>query len=251
MTLIYEMDEEALSIKRIFLSAFLSGLVGVGGGFAAALGIILMGELPKSDNNESILFVFSLCLVAGFAARRLLPEMSDQLMDRLSRAEGTSREALKEAEETSILSRARATVGAKRTGVELDKCINDLVGLRATEPNDRESAILLGRCFRLKGDLEGAISALDSFLKRKEKAKEYDDDFADVLFNKACYLSLLAEPEQGDQKTSEAHAKQAFSVLQRSIEYSPTNLDDAIHDDDLRMVRELPEFQELLTKKRP
>ena len=55
---------------------------------------------------------------------------------------------------------------------------------------ERTETIWLGRLYKRQKKYSAAIQWLDRFLKRKEAQQELDKDYADVLYNKACYLTL-------------------------------------------------------------
>lgn len=96
-------------------------------------------------------------------------------------------------------------------------------------------------CAEADNDLGSALAALDRFLKAKAERGESDDkDYADALYNRACYKLKLWESTKREE-----YKHQAYEDLKRSIEISPENKVDAQNDEDLKPLREEGMFKAL------
>ena len=100
--------------------------------------------------------------------------------------------------------------------------------------------------YKLQKNYQSAIKICDDFLEHKKLASELDKDYADVLYNKACYYALLYD--ETDEATKKEECKKAsLASLSRSIEISPDNKTDAETDQDFNALRSLPEFRDLIS----
>ena len=108
------------------------------------------------------------------------------------------------------------------------RAIQSLLALRDKYPTDRYLSLYLGRLYKAREDHESAVSAMSFFISAK--GSKEDIDYADLLFNRACYRALHATRLEGDAKT--ACITVALDDLERSIRLSPDNADAARADGD-------------------
>lgn len=246
-------NSDATSLGPGILLALFSAAIGVSGAIGFQFVLILLKSYRDTNTAENILFFLAVSVAAGFGARRLLPAMSESLEGKIKHVkEETDRvdEKATEATEEAREAERRATVAAQEAHKAMittraigalisgapdgDKKLS-IVGLTPLvekEQRNRHLVIILGRLHRALEDYPTAISVLDKFLNLKEREEEYDKDYADVLYNKACYQALLYnEAEEVAEK--EEYKRTALETLARSIELSPENKGDAENDPDL------------------
>jgi tetratricopeptide (TPR) repeat protein len=117
---------------------------------------------------------------------------------------------------------------------------NELESYLKSHPTDRRSAIILARICRADKELGRAIAPLDRFLKAKADLQQCDKDYADALYNRACYNLLLS------QSTRDAKYKdQAYEDVTKSLEISPPNQVDAQSDEDFKPLWQEERFKAL------
>lgn len=104
------------------------------------------------------------------------------------------------------------------------------------EPGNRTVAIFRGRLYKQLRDYSAAIKALDETIsKRLSSGMASGQDYADILYNKACYISVLAT-EQAAENVKEQLRNEAWALLKESIRHWPANHADALGDKDFNGV---------------
>lgn len=223
------------------LSAFI-GLSGAVGVQVILIGIQKFSDAPSVENK---LLLLSVSVIAGFGARRLLPQIRDRLEEELLKTREESRdaaedaqEAIEEARSARTQLRVLASLRADAPASERDSCIKFMTKELELDPTDRTNTIILGRLQRVSGDLSGAVDTLTRFLEAKNARR--DNDYADVLYNRACYNTLRwAEDPKPALLTS------VVSDLSLSFKISPANKEDAQSDEDFDPLRKNDEFRGL------
>jgi hypothetical protein len=123
---------------------------------------------------------------------------------------------------------------------------NNLESYLKSHPTNRRAAITLASIYRVDEDLGCAIAVLDRFLKAKADLQELDKDYADALYNRACY-KLLVSASTGDVR----YKNQAYEDLKKSAEISPPKTVDAQSDEDLKPLWQEERFKTLVETFRP
>jgi hypothetical protein len=134
---------------------------------------------------------------------------------------------------------------------DIDAGKKSLTELLQTHPNSKTASIFLGRIFYEKeNDLDNSIKAMDDFLNKNPLPPASERDIADVLYNKACYLTLkaarLSEREGAASTETENLQKEALLALERSISLNPGNARDAADDRDFLSIQGSEQFQRLV-----
>jgi hypothetical protein len=84
--------------------------------------------------------------------------------------------------------------------------------------------------------LGGAIKALDDTIaKRISCGQNSDQDFSDLLYNKACYVNELVK-KQATENLREQLRVEAWNLLKESVKIWPPNLEDAKKDEDFELL---------------
>ncbi len=122
------------------------------------------------------------------------------------------------------------------------RAIQTLLGLRDKYPTDRYLSLYLGRLYKAREDYESASDAMSFFISAK--GSKTDNDFADLLFNRACYRALHATRLEGDAKA--ACTTVALDDLEKSIRLSRDNADAARADTDFVSLRNNERFVALI-----
>lgn len=224
---------------QVFSLGCMNTALGIGGAYAVQFVMISIGKFQSVETVETIFLLFTISVVSGFSGRRFLSLVSSKLEDQIGEANRKSGEAKEEAQESLLISSAIATLNPSSTITERNENAEKLMEILATKPKDRMLAILCGRLFRRNNEFESAIEILTSFLNAKLKDKEFDDDYADGLYNRACYLLLSSDENV-------VIINSALKDLSESIKYSPDNAIDARGDSDFDLVRNNPKFLEIV-----
>lgn len=199
--------------------------LGIGGSIAMSFALISIGQFKVETNVDNLLLLTTLSVVAGFGGNRILEKVRGQLERQL---EDTQREvsALKtsvssmkeeislDIEVTDCLNNAHSVLEGKdeKPWNEIEQVVSSLKHLVAHDNLSRlvlrRAAIYLGRIYRAKyDDLDRAAAHLSDFVKKYGAIK--DTHSAAVLFNRACYYSLIAKTKSNGQREellSKAHA---------------------------------------------
>lgn len=123
---------------------------------------------------------------------------------------------------------------------ELSRSMETLNAYVNSHKADR-MAILLARLYQKSHDVEDAISVIDGYIKAKEAAGERDRDYADALYNRACYWLMI-----WSSKSDEVAKERAYDDLQASLSLWPENKLDAIRDPDFKAVAGEDRFKRLI-----
>lgn len=253
-----------------------NGLIGVGGAIGVQFIIIGIQKFSSAATIENLLLVLSISLVAGFSARRLLPQISNKMARDLDVAKKKTEEIEKTIEKTEkktadidVTTKQTRMIAeeAERIAKETDKereegdeeTFRELQALRpdatrfarqwaiehftkatTSDPTNRESAIKLGRLYKFNKDYLKGIETLTRFLD--VKGDEEDVDFADVLYNRACYKSLLWEQ---NKKKPATLRDEALEDLTKSISINPENKEEAKEDKDFNPIKSSKAFRKL------
>lgn len=275
-------NSDVISPSPFILLLLFSTVIGVAGAIAFQFILILLKSYRDANTPENILFFFAVSVAAGFGARHLLPQITEKLGEQVKNLTAETHEAREQVKnlqtETKELAQgtenlakqaekaASRAEGAARRGEEAmittrvlhaltptvlpgdkKRCIEELTKFLEDEPKHRRFVIYRGRLYRALGDYTTAISTLDKYLNLKTQEGEYDEHYADVLYNKACYYSLLCGETEEESKKEE-YKKLAFESLSTSIDISPENKNDARIDPDFEplRVRNPEEFETLI-----
>lgn len=226
-----------------FLSlGVMNASLGIGGALAVQFVMISIGKFQESETVEVQMLLLTISVVAGFGGRRFLSLASSKLEDQIGEANRVSYEAKEEAEESIVISKALATIRPHATVSERQEAIKGLESALTRNPKDRMLTIMAGRLYRKVNNYKAAINILSNFLDKK--GSERDKDYADVLYNRACYKILSSmESSQRDESLIES----GLVDLKESITIAPENAVDAKEDLDFKEVEGMEEFKEIVS----
>jgi hypothetical protein len=214
-------------------------------GMGSAVGLLFVLHflqlLHPDQTVDNVLFLISGCLIAGIAAQRLIPTLTDTLTRQLKMIEKEAEQTREVAEEAFLLTQATATLDPNIPKTDKLKMLSKMRAQLSKTPLDRALIILSGRLYRGLGDLRGAVEVLETFVRNKESAGQIDKDVADALYNIACYYCL----EWNKNKSAGTKTK-SLDALRRSTQISPENKRDAIDDPDFDCLREEQEFKDIV-----
>jgi predicted PurR-regulated permease PerM len=215
-------------------------------GFVVLIGAILV--LLRAKTGEQIREIVEGRINSDVDAHisKAVKQLTEEKIDNLA-AQANSRitELKKEYESksiniikiASILARACVVLNTEKTErndqerrdvLKLLKQIEDL------EPTNRSIAVFRGRIFRQLDDLAGAIEALDDTISKLiSTGKNTGQDYADLLYNKSCYVNLSAN-KQATESLREQLRNDAWELLKESIKIWSPNFADAQKDDDFQ-----------------
>lgn len=240
-------NSDKLLLRPAVVLLFSSAIIGLSGALALQFILIWLNAFQDTNDAKTIVFLVSISVAAGFGARILLPEITERLRDQIKKLRAETDKSTTKAEEAAEKAEVAATEAKKAATItravaaltpetpigDKKSTIKELMPIREKEPKNRVVVILIGRLYRRLKDYPTAISVLDNFLKLKEKDGEEDKDYADALYNKACYYALLY-----DDTKKEEYKNMALKSLARSIEISEENEDDAKSDPDFDNLRD-------------
>jgi tetratricopeptide (TPR) repeat protein len=229
--------KEAAFFWPMMLITGVSIIAGAGSGIGLLFALHFLQLLKDDKTPDNILFLISGCAIAGMAAQRLIPSYTRSLESKISSLEYTAEQSKEAAKDASVLTEAQAAMAVAATRNDKIVAIGKLDEQIAKTPLDRKLIILRGRLLRRINDLPRAIASLEEFVRRKKEAGQKDTDYADVLYNIACYHAQ----EWSGKKTPEYREK-ALSNLRESVSIAPSNARDAREDQDFQDLYQDAEF---------
>jgi tetratricopeptide (TPR) repeat protein len=154
----------------------------------------------------------------------------------------TKRELDDVAEFASIMAHASYVIHLPPPKDEDEKTLQEKMRVETAErlepiqqkvPAHRTSAIFLGLLFREMKELKKAIAVLEKTIAaREQRGMDNNRDHAAVLYNKACYLNVLAR-KASNARESERLREEAWRDLSKCVQLSPADLEEAKLDEDL------------------
>jgi hypothetical protein len=128
------------------------------------------------------------------------------------------------------------------------RAIHVLLEFRALNLTDRKITMFLGRLHKMRLDYDGAIECCSYFIDEKRRLNQIDKDYADVLYNRACYRALNSEKYYKAGKASDGDQQKqlTYGDLSQSIEMSAENTADARDDPDFNSLKTEEQFQRLI-----
>lgn len=252
----YALEEERLTRPLILGGLLLQAVVGMCGAFAVIFVFACTRWFEQDGGHAHALWLITLSVVAGYGSRRFMPIVSQKLerqMEDLERKleHGQRVESKKNADRDwvrEMAEKALAVFGASAnpTATEIGERIKDMKKVLERFPLERVAAIVAGRLLRKVSRLNEAIQLQSEFIEKKRSAKQLDRDFADVLYNRACYRCILwaANP-------TESLLRAGLDDLKESVNTLPSNAQSAAEDDDFSAWRSNKEFQSLVGRPFP
>jgi hypothetical protein len=242
-------------------------VIGSGGAIAAIFVTGAADKFATVDTVANRLRLVSLGVISGFLGYRLLKSVANQLekdvndvkektqsqgkelIDVKAKQEKALTDTKKDVDLVEAIGFGFAALGAPNVlESDLNTTVRRLEEARSAFPAHRRVGILLARLYHERlNSTEKAMEILTQVLEAKrQEHSDTDDDAADVLFNRACYSSILAGT-QTDQKRGEEFRTKALADLALSVRYKPTNKKDAASDDDLKPLKDDVRFRDLIS----
>ena len=238
----------AIKKKHLAWIAFFQMLLGIGGAMAVAFILIPLKQFPYTVSNESLLFLTTLGVVAGFGGNRMLEKVRGQLENQIadtqqdvSKLKATMSNLKKEKnydlEATDALNHATAILDNPNHGKsrrEVEQAVKYLETIVKHHEHFerlivRRATIYLGRIYRAYfKDLNLSIEHLTRFINRFGDIK--DEHLAAVLYNRACYNALKAVTKKGQAR--DKCFQLAKEDLDVSFEIEPESQTDLVGDDE-------------------
>lgn len=238
-----KLSEKQFKIHQFLALLGSSMLLGIGGALAIQFLMIGIGKFQNQNTAEALMTIFSISVVAGFGGRRFLSVVTNKLEQQIDEARKESQTALGEAQESLLISSAMATLQSRGSISERIEYARKIEKLLESAPKDRTLTILAGRLYRnANKDYISALRVLDRFLSAKDKDNEKDKDYADVLYNKACYQVQMSK----NTTPKDLLVTNAIRNLEESISISPDNARDAINDTDFSVIKDTDFFKKLV-----
>ena len=225
------------------LKWFLGVIVILGGGILTWLNIKSRKEIRAQVNER-----FKVSLDAVVADRlsqfnEFLEANKRQIDESTKKTDKVREEQLKLtdrfAELASDLTFAFHVLDQKLTGKQWEAArrtaMKRLEGQRRLFPDLRGAAILLGRLHKLFGEYGSAVNVLTETMQERDKRNLVQNtEYADLLYNRACYRNRAAEKaaENRDSIGAAALREQAWLDLNRAVRIDPNNKADAFDDGD-------------------
>jgi|GEM_PF-6537776 len=266
---LFAFDEEMMVYLRfgaflgLFLAAAVIGIAGAGG-IAGILVLIkvfdpqLIAATTLQTQLQFQVELFGVSIIAGFIARRLLPILGENLVSRVKehskQLEEQRQTGLQLKEENSklrdelVVERALSVLQSQSVEgwIASEREIMDFL---ARHPNHRRATIFAARfaaerppADKRAPDYRKGIEILTRFLNQPNVS---DFDYADVIYNRACYYAKLAEDVSGDEKKT--FTQRALDDLKESLRRKPENKNEAEADKDtwLKGISNESEFKKL------
>jgi len=242
------LDELSARSGNLLYLAVFSSLIGSAAALASQWILIGVGKFQSSTQIDDIMFILATSVVAGYVARGMLPMITSQNDKLISKLESVDKRVEHVGKKFESVDKRVEHIedDLRETSLLMRAVGNELESSLKSHPTDRRAAIISATVCRAHKDLGGAIAVLDRFLKAKADLQMFDKDYADALYNRACYNLLLSESTR-DAK----HKDQAYEDLKKSIEISPPNKVDAQSDEDLKPLWQEERFKALGRKYTP
>jgi tetratricopeptide (TPR) repeat protein len=242
--------------KGVSLRTFVwgRGVLGIGGAFAVMLAIIVAGRYKDEATAVNLLFLTSVCLVAGFIGERLLTAVAKKVEDQIAAVDKKVDEKNQETQEyvkvqTTILQALQSLNTGEYDQTIISQYIKDLESGRQNSRFrlDRTLNMVLARLYAdVKQDYDKAIAVLREFVKEKGKQGQNDVNVSDALYNIASYLARKIKTVPAGAK--EELRKQALDALTQSVKIAPQNAKAAMHDpnQDFEIFYDDPDFKKIV-----
>lgn len=213
-------DSEEIKRSKLqekFSSNFKSSAIGIGGALGFMFFTLAVGGITEAVVNKFAeqLRLLSICFIAGFGARRLLPQMAGHLEQQIAQANKEASEAKAQASSTvgqvSNLSRQLETMKIRnRLKHAIDSPDADRVWKTALEEakeiiQSRSTDIPsfwidVARIEMRYVSIEAALETIADMLTLMESGKlPKNINYPTAFFNRACYYSKLFE-KSGDDR---------------------------------------------------
>ncbi len=243
-------DTEKIIFEN-FNSILVGFLSGVGGAFAVNYLFIIISKIEYTNDLKNIMSLIGLNTIAGFLGYRALSGMAGKIEREFQEVKRDAAKVNKETKELISLNNALSDAALaleENMPADLQDAIDGLLPFQKKFPADRKTAILLGRLYKRVNNHEKAIEILSLFIDDKKETKTVDDDYADVLYNRACYNILLFSKlrKEGEIKRSEFIKKEGISDLEKSVNLRPLNKKDAEIDKDFDNIRDNDDFKRIV-----
>jgi hypothetical protein len=232
------------SVGRLSWAIVVGALWGIGGSISFGVLLSLDDKLQNGlDQPKTDVLLAGTAVAAGFAGIRVLRLASSRLEKQMTQLvkEETARVGDDSSKKLAFLTDALATAsgvleGHPDTDHSVDAkrrdAIERLLAARKDYPTLRTVGIYLGRLYVGLQDYTSAIRILTEFLEaRRQTGITPDADDAALLYNRACYRSLLGTKQ--DPNAKEQLFRDGWNDLQESVKLDPTNLAEAKADSDL------------------
>lgn len=239
---------------RLLGAITLGGIIGSGGAIAMLFVSSAAGKLNTADNTSNMLTLISLGVISGFLGYRLLSGVADRLEKDVLQIQGKADAQDREIQQSKLqmefveaITQGLVAADNEKLGVsELTEPIRKLEAVRVKVPADRKIGIVLGRLYVRREEYDQAICVLSEVLAAKKAAGTGSDaDAAALLYNRACYLAVLAG-KTADPTKQTALKEKAYVDLESSVKFSPDNKKEAAVDDDFSALKSEDKFKTLI-----
>ncbi len=252
-------NDHPIGFWQSALNLLLFGFVGAAGAVALQFVFVLLDSFSDSYNVTRQVFLISVSTAAGFGARRILPKLTDRIEDQIEQIKKdnvqlksqtlVNLEKIKEIktgnQENFIFNKVLTILQQKTP--EHNDFVWSLKNLKSILDHDkfnRPACILTGRIHRRMGNLNAGIDVLSSVIVRKSQENQYDQDFADILYQRAVYYALLHNDLKDDEKSNSID--RIISDLKKSFDISPDNKEEARHEKDFSDIKSNKDFKEAI-----
>lgn len=218
-------------------------------GAAAALGVYFLFFFLQvanfDDSVKTFAFTIATAVLCGFSAGKLLPKAALSLEQKVDELQRSFHKVEEEAQEANVLASVQSALRQEARDTDRVLAISMLRKAIKQSPLDRKLVIPLGRLLRMRDELVSAIEELTKFIEEKERNNQKDQDYADVLFNRACYFSIMYSKEK-DSGQRAVFLERAIADLSESIRVAPSNKEDAKKDEHLLLLQDTDQFRKLV-----
>lgn len=228
--------------------------VGMAGAACAVFATLLLSKYKLEINDIQSLILFStLSVLGGVMAKRCLPALGNRILREIEQKvnarnkefEKKIRQSEIKLEKSELICAAIAAIKNKKD-TEMHYLLSKISSIYDKFNTDRPLTIQLARLYRWTNQLDKGISILQSYLDKFPIPDSLEGikkiDYADVLYNLACYKYIQLKDHPKEYLTSEV-----FKPLSDSIRMNPRNMKQMEEDPDLKDIKE--DLKKHLTKK--
>jgi hypothetical protein len=227
--------------SAILFSA-MNGIVGVAGAFAIQVLLLAMRFYDKSPTSSDFIYLASICLIGGFAARSFLNQVSQMLARQINqKIEETKQLAERTVDTTEEQAMLFVLLLDSMTDNSPPRVLEFVVKTADSalkkNPNDATFIVAKGAALKRLKKVQEAIDTLTPYIETHGSVSKPDKYISSAFYNRACYNALLNKTEP------------ALNDLKRALELSENVSRDkqfAAEDADFKNLRDNPKFQELV-----
>lgn len=232
-----------------FIGFIKHGILGItGAGVLVFVAIILSKYNGENFTVEDVLFFTCISTSGGVLALGIIDAFAEKVKNDWLKIKNEIDRKIQQSEvrlEKPELICAAISAIKNKSDSEMHYLISKISSIYDRFKTDRPLTIQLARLYRWTDQIDKGIAILQSYLDEYQKPEDLKGieriDYADVLYNLACYKYIRLKEHPREYLLNEI-----FKPLSDSIKMNPRNMKQMEDDSDLKRIKE--DFKKHLTK---